>query len=123
MPRDVICESTLAGGAALRERIVYCKTCKTIISPTDRKLHTEHDLIIHPTQKPLELTDKLIKSCRPNKKNYTVLIPFCGSGSECIAVLKNEGNYIAYEINPDYVLLATENIKNFVQKKQPYLFD
>lgn len=123
LPRDVICESTLAGGAALKERIIYCKTCKKIIAPKDRKLHDQHDLIIHPTQKPIELTNKLIKSCRPNKKNYTVLIPFCGSGSECISVLRNDGNYIAYEINPDYVLLATENVKSFVSKKQTSLFD
>lgn len=51
LPRDVICESTLAGGAALKERIIYCKTCKKIVLPHDRKLHLGHDLIIHPTQK------------------------------------------------------------------------
>jgi site-specific DNA-methyltransferase (adenine-specific) len=118
LPRDVICESTLAGGAALKERIIYCKTCRKIIEPTDRKRHEEHNLIIHPTQKPLELTDRLIKSCRPEINGFNVLIPFCGSGSECVSVLKNDGNYIAYEINPDYILLANENIKRFAQHNQ-----
>ncbi|MDR1361244.1 MAG: site-specific DNA-methyltransferase [Rickettsiales bacterium] len=117
LPRDVICESTLAGGAALKERIMYCKTCKKIIAPTTRKLHEKHSLIIHPTQKPLSLTDKLIKSCRPNKKDYTVVIPFCGSGSECIATLRNNGNYIAYEINRDYVVLAKKNIEYFIKNE------
>lgn len=110
LPRDVIKVSTLAGGRSLQERIIYCKTCKKIISPKDRKAHLTHDLIIHPTQKPMDLTDKLIKSCKPDG-NFTVLIPFCGSGSECIVTLMNNGTYIAYEINPDYVLLAQENIK------------
>lgn len=76
LPRDVICESTLAGGAALKERIIYCKTCKKIVLPHDRKLHLGHDLIIHPTQKPLGVTDRLIKSCRPPKDDFTVVLPF-----------------------------------------------
>ena len=69
-----------------------------------------NNLIIHPTQKPLALSDKLIKSCRPNGK-FTVLIPFCGSGSECISTIKKSGHYIAFELNPDYVLLAQKNIE------------
>ncbi len=110
LPRDVIKVSTLAGGRSLQERIIYCKTCGKIVDPKNRKAHLAHDLVIHPTQKPLALTDKLIKSCKP-KGNFTVLIPFCGSGSECISTLMNQGTYIAYEINPDYVVLATEHIK------------
>ncbi|MDR0803738.1 MAG: site-specific DNA-methyltransferase [Rickettsiales bacterium] len=113
LPRDVICQSTLAGGAALKERIMYCKDCGKIIAPSKRKEHYGHDIIIHPTQKPLELTDKLIKSCKPVIP-FNVVIPFCGSGSECISVLKNGGNYIAFEINPDYVLMANENVKNYM---------
>lgn len=116
LPRDVIRQASLAGGAALKERIIYCKTCRTVIAPTKRKEHEEHNLLIHPTQKPLALTDRLIKSCKPDT-DYTVLIPFCGSGSECISVLQNGGNYIAYEINPDYVLLAEKTIENYKRKK------
>lgn len=115
LPRDVICESTLAGGAAVKERIIYCKTCKKIIAPSDRKSHIGHNLIIHPTQKPLAVTDRLIKSCCPKKEDFIVIIPFCGSGSECISVLNNGGKYIAYEINPDYVLLAQKNIEKFIR--------
>lgn len=120
LPRDVIAVSTLAGGASLKERIIYCKTCGKIVNPTDRRAHVAHDLIIHPTQKPIALTDKLLKSCKP-KTDYTVLIPFCGSGSECVSVIRNNGNYIAYEINPEYVLLAESNLKK-IQDKQQDLF-
>ncbi|MDR0454794.1 MAG: site-specific DNA-methyltransferase [Deferribacteraceae bacterium] len=115
LPRDVISQSTLAGGAALKERIIYCKDCERIVEPAKRKKHDGHELIIHPTQKPLELTNKLINSCKPFG-DYNVLIPFCGSGSECISVINNVGNYIAYEINSDYVLLAEKNIKYFKKK-------
>jgi site-specific DNA-methyltransferase (adenine-specific) len=112
LPRDVICQSSLAGGASLKERIMFCRDCGMIICPTKRKQHESHTIIMHPTQKPLDLTDKLVKSCCL-KANYNVLIPFCGSGSECISVLQNQGNYTAFEINADYVLLANKNIENF----------
>ena len=118
LPRDVIAISTLAGGASLKERIIYCKDCEKIVHPKDRKFHEAHNLIIHPTQKPLTLSDKLIKSCRP-KTEFTVLIPFCGSGSECISTLQNNGNFIAYELNTDYVLLSEKNIELY---KQNHLF-
>ena len=122
LPRDVIKVSTLAGGKSLQERLLYCKTCGKIIEPKDRKRHLTHDLIIHPTQKPLELTDKLIKSCKPNA-SFTVLIPFCGSGSECIATLMNHGKYIAFELNPDYVLLAQKSIDAYSKKQNKMFFN
>ena len=115
LPRDVICESTLAGGAALRERIIYSRSQDKIINPRDRTRYDQSDLIIHPTQKPLAVTDRLIKSCRP-KSGFSVLIPFCGSGSECISVLQNGCTFTAYEINPDYVLLAKKNIETYHQR-------
>jgi site-specific DNA-methyltransferase (adenine-specific) len=122
LPRDVISISTLAGGLALKERIMYCKTCECIVSPKKRAEHETHNLIIHPTQKPMELTDKIIKSCRP-KDVFNVLIPFCGSGSECVVTLQGKGTYTAFEINKDYTLLAEENIKWYQsQKKQTNLF-
>jgi site-specific DNA-methyltransferase (adenine-specific) len=39
----------------------------------------------HPTQKPLALCEKLIKSCMQSPNNGYVLVPFSGSGSECLA--------------------------------------
>ncbi len=113
LPRDVIKGvSTLAGGAALTQRAIYCKTCGKLISPKEKHLHDQHELIIHPTQKPLELTDKLIKAAKPKNENYNVVIPFCGSGSECLATVMNGGNYIAFEVNPDYKLLAESYIES-----------
>jgi site-specific DNA-methyltransferase (adenine-specific) len=112
LPRDVFNISTLAGGAALTQRAIYCKDCNKIILPKDRHKHDSHQLIIHPTQKPLDLTNKLIASSRPSENNFKVVIPFVGSGSECLATFMNGGDYIGFEINPDYVLLANSFIKN-----------
>ena len=57
----------------------------------------------HPTQKPIELCETLIKSCK--QKEGIVLVPFAGSESECIAS-KNLGlKYIGIEINENYIEL------------------
>ena len=49
-----------------------------------------NERVNHPTQKPLTLCDKLIRSCRQSPTNGYVLVPFAGSGSECLAA-KNLG--------------------------------
>ena len=121
LPRDVFPISTLAGGASLKERIMYCKTCGSIVSPKERKKHDGHNVIIHPTQKPQALTKKLIKSCKP-KDDFKVLIPFCGSGTECLETLKNDGDFISFEINKDYIKLANENIKYHYSKIEQGFF-
>jgi len=121
LPRDVFPISTLAGGASLKERIMYCSTCNSIVLPKERKKHDSHNVIIHPTQKPRALTQKLIKSCKP-KGDFKVLIPFCGSGSECLETLKLGGDFISFEINKDYIKLANENLKHYYSKIQPNFF-
>ena len=63
----------------------------------------------HPAPFPVELPHRLI-----NLYSYEgdiVLDPFCGSGTTCIAALKNNRNYIAYEINPEYVSLSQNRIE------------
>jgi DNA modification methylase len=63
----------------------------------------------HPTQKPLELSRKLVKSAMP-KKDGVVLVPFVGTGSECVAAKELGQSYIGFEINPDYVRMAEKMI-------------
>lgn len=117
LPRDVVSISTLAGGAALKERAIFCRTCNFFIDPKKRGEHLGHELIIHPTQKPIDLCDRLIKASRPKTNNFKVVIPFVGSGSECVSVKKNNGDFIGFEINPDYVLLAEKRLEYVSLKK------
>jgi site-specific DNA-methyltransferase (adenine-specific) len=87
LPRDVIKVPALAGGAGKKERVN------------------------HPTQKPLTLCDTLIKASI-NKSGQTLLVvPFAGSGSECVSAKKNNIQYIGFEINNDYVNLANERLR------------
>ncbi len=64
----------------------------------------------HPAPFPIELPHRLI-----NLYSYegdVVLDPFCGSGTTCIAALQNKRNYIAYDINEDYINLSQKRISN-----------
>ena len=90
LPRDVIKISALAGGAGKKERVN------------------------HPTQKPLELCEKLIKASlnKSSEVDTLLVIPFAGSGSECVAAKKLGINFIGYEINPEYVDLCMERLVN-----------
>lgn len=63
----------------------------------------------HPTQKPLEIIERIIKASCP--KQGVVLDPFIGSGSTAAACVKLKRNYIGFEINPNYCKIAEARIK------------
>ena len=88
LPRDVIKIAALAGGAGRKERVN------------------------HPTQKPLALCEKLIKAAMNKEGDTMVVIPFAGSGSECVAAKKLEVSFIGYEINPEYVALCNMRLES-----------
>ena len=111
LPRDVIKIPALAGGAGMMERWFLCRTCDGVFEPKKLKLHLNHETIKHPTQKPLNLTEKLIRSAMP-KNNGVIVIPFVGSGSECVVAKKLGLNYIGFEINPDYVRIANKALED-----------
>ena len=111
LPRDVLKVSSLAGGAGRREKISYCtRTDTAIMGHSEMKQHLdgnkeyENYIVKHPTQKPTELTKKLLLSCMPECGK--VVIPFAGTGSECL-VAKNLGHkFIGFDLNEDYVKMA-----------------
>ncbi len=117
LPRDVIKIPALAGGAGLSERWFLCKTCNKVYPPRELREHENHEVIKHPTQKPLKLSEILIKSSKP-KKDGVVLIPFVGSGSECVAAKKLGMNFIGFEINPDYIKISEERLKRTLKQKR-----
>ncbi len=111
LPRDVIKIPALAGGAGMNERWFICKTCKDqVFEPRELKNHAKHDIVKHPTQKPIELSRKLVMSAMP-KKDGVVLVPFVGTGSDCVAAKELGQFYVGFEINPDYIKLAEKYLE------------
>jgi site-specific DNA-methyltransferase (adenine-specific) len=88
LPRDVIKISALAGGAGMKERVS------------------------HPTQKPMALCDKLIRSC--SLPDGLVLVPFAGSGSECVVAKMLGLPYIGIEMNEEYIQIINERLASVV---------
>lgn len=82
LPRDVIKVPALAGGAGKKERVD------------------------HPTQKPLSLCDILIKAAKNKTSQTLMVVPFVGSGSECVSAKSLGVDFIGFEINKDYVEIA-----------------
>jgi site-specific DNA-methyltransferase (adenine-specific) len=86
LPRDVIKIPALAGGAGMKERVN------------------------HPTQKPIALCEKLLRSCKQPATEGYVLVPFAGSGSECLASKKMGLPFVGIELNEEYVKLIHERL-------------
>jgi len=65
------------------------------------RLHREHrEREEHPTQKPLEIIERMIKaSCPPGG---TVFDPFMGSGTTAVAAKRLGRNFVGFELNPEY---------------------
>ena len=55
----------------------------------------------HKTQKPQDITDRIIKAS--SNEGDLVFIPFAGSGSEIESCIRNNRNYIATEIDNTYI--------------------
>jgi site-specific DNA-methyltransferase (adenine-specific) len=89
LPRDVIKVPTLSGGVGKKEGVG------------------------HPTQKPIELCKKLIYASKNKEEPTLLVIPFAGSGSECIAAKEIGGvTFYAFEINEIYVQMSNTRLQN-----------
>lgn len=110
LPRDVIKVPALAGGAGKKERWFLCKDCNDVYPPSEKKNHQGHEVIFHPTQKPEELIEKLILSAKPKNKGV-VVVPFAGSGTECVVAKRLRMDFIGFEINKDYIKIAERRIE------------
>jgi len=111
LPRDVIKVSALAGGAGVKERYFHCEDCNITCSPSEKKKHKGHKIIKHPTQKPFELTRRLLLAAKPPEGGI-VVVPFVGSGSE-LAMVKELGMAgMGFEINETFIKIANKMLED-----------
>jgi site-specific DNA-methyltransferase (adenine-specific) len=75
----------------------------------------------HPAPFPEELPHRLIQLYTFN--GDVVLDPFCGSGSACLAALKDGRHYIGYDIETEYVELANQRIKAHSSQKSLFEYE
>ena len=112
LPRDLIEVPALAGGAGRAERWFACRDCGGGARPPNELAnHKNCNVLKHPTQKPMKLTKRLIQSRIDGKQGRT-LIPFAGSGSECVVAHSLGISYLGVEINPEFARFARSWVKN-----------
>ncbi len=66
----------------------------------------------HPTQKPLALTDRIVQHF--SEEGALVVVPFAGSGTECVSAATNGRHYWGAEVNAAYAELARQRVSEAV---------
>ncbi|MBL7131417.1 MAG: site-specific DNA-methyltransferase [Candidatus Omnitrophica bacterium] len=74
----------------------------------------------HPTQKPLELLNRIILAS--TKRSDIVLDPFNGSGSTGVSVFSQGRKYIGIELEKEYLDVSVKRLKDAFQAKHNELF-
>ena len=100
--------------ARTRAQFVGKKWLEVGCNPKDvwrvSRLHRQHrEREAHPTQKPLEIIERMVKSSCPERG--LVLDPFAGSGTTAAACCRNGRRCVAYEISAEYCELIARRIE------------
>lgn len=64
----------------------------------------------HPTQKPVRLIKRMLDISA--KVGDTILVPFVGSGTDCVAAKMNGLHYVGFELEDEYIKIASERLKH-----------
>ncbi|MBO0456307.1 site-specific DNA-methyltransferase [Enterococcus hulanensis] len=80
--------------------------------PTDVLKFNMEKEVMHPSQKPLDLFEYLIRTY--TRENEVVLDNCMGSGTTAIACLNTNRRYVGFETNRDYYTKSLQRIKNNV---------
>jgi site-specific DNA-methyltransferase (adenine-specific) len=74
----------------------------------------------HPTQKPVELLDRIIQAS--TKEGDLVLDPFCGSSTTGVASVKLNRKYIGIDNKEEYLQLSVKRLKEAISEKSSNIF-
>lgn len=99
--------------ARSRSRFVGSKWLEMGYNPKDlwsvSRLHKEHpERADHPTQKPLEIVERMIKASSPS--GGVVLDLFMGSGSTAVAAKRCGRQFVGFELNEKYCEIARQRL-------------
>ena len=85
------------------------KQMRTVWDVPNNKEREELAYGKHPTQKPIRLIKRMFEISAPTEGK--VLIPFAGSGTECL-VAQNMGlDFLGFELEQEYIDIANKRLK------------
>lgn len=71
---------------------------------------------MHPAQFPVAVIDRIVRAC--SNEGELVLDPFIGSGTAAEVAIANGRLVVGFEINQEYVEIASERISKYVRRRQ-----
>lgn len=77
--------------------------------------HKDKKLYGHPTIKPLDITEKIIRNS--TREGQLVLDPFMGSGTTGVACVNTDRKFIGIEIDKEYFDIAQKRVKGAIDDK------
>lgn len=90
------------------------KQMRTVWDIPNNKSKEELMFGTHPTQKPLKVSERILTLT--GVKNGNLLVPFVGSGTEMIAGLSYGMKVYGFEIESEYIDIATKRINSFLNQ-------
>jgi len=91
------------------------KQMRTVWDIPNNKTREEIKFGSIPSQKPLTLIHRIIEST--SNEGNLCLVPFCGSGSECIGLIQRKRDFIAFENNEKHFEIAQKRLQFERSKK------
>src|SRR5690606_37046876 len=89
---------------------------KSILTYNARAKECNNVNRVHPTQKPVDLFEYLIKTY--TLEGQVVLDNCLGSGTTAVAAINTNRNFIGIEREPDYVAIANQRIADALKAKE-----
>ncbi len=87
--------------------------------PTLAGRRFKDERVAHPTQKPMALTDRIVRHFA--NAGDLIVVPFVGSGTECVSAKRAGRSYWGCEIKPEYVALAKSRLSSPEGRPAPSL--
>lgn len=90
------------------------KQMRTVWDIPNNKKREELAFGKHPTQKPVRLLKRMLEiSARPGD---LLLVPFAGSGSDCVAAQELGVNFLGFETDGEFVRMCSQRVGNLEQE-------
>lgn len=110
---DIAFQNPFADGELIYT--TFKKPIKRIVFKQQGFITDSKDKRYHPTQKPSELIEMLIKEY--SKEGETILDCFMGSGTAGVACVNTNRNFIGIELDEGYFNIAKERIEKSIRER------
>ena len=81
---------------------------RTVWDVPNNKMREELAAGKHPTQKPVRLLKRMLEIS--SRRDDLLLVPFAGSGSDCVAAQELGIRFLGFETDPEFVRISNTRV-------------